>query len=275
MAAPEYYRIGDFAKKLGVTPDLLKYCEKKGLISSVKPENGYRYYDFTQAAIVLEYIKLKNQGFSAEQAYSILHAGGFQAFAAHEVMLEEKIKKQINYLQALRRYVDELKEIQDYFTDLPRWNLRKLPAFYFLPHSTGHRFEEDTDMSRIAQWTSWMPVVCSARKTGRLEEQQRTGQWGLAVFEDFAVLQDLDTSPPAELIPSRISLEIFIARDPDADPSRHIRDACALLGRLNLRQTHDAYSFSMAKLWKEDQRKAYSILCIPVEDNGQERKGPA
>ena len=39
----EQYRIGDFAKYLGVTPDLLKHYEDMGIIQSIRSESGYRY----------------------------------------------------------------------------------------------------------------------------------------------------------------------------------------------------------------------------------------
>ena len=41
------YRIGDFAKYLGVTPDLLKHYEDVGIIQSRRSESGYRYYSFS------------------------------------------------------------------------------------------------------------------------------------------------------------------------------------------------------------------------------------
>lgn len=62
------YRIGDFARELGVTPDFLKYCEKHGYLTPQTELNGYRYYDFASSAPVIEYMKLRNQGFTAREA---------------------------------------------------------------------------------------------------------------------------------------------------------------------------------------------------------------
>ena len=272
MADQKYYRIGDFAKKLGVTPDFLKYCEKKGLITSSQQENGYRYYDFSQSATVLEYIKLKNQGFSAEEANRILHTGSFREFAGHEFMLEHQLAKQMNYLRALRQYVSEIREIQDFFTDPPRWNLRKLPAFYFFPHTIDDRLlEGDQYTERIPQWTSWMPVICSASRLGWLEKAEQPVHWGFAAFESFARQQELDTSFPVELVPARTNLEIFITEDLSTASSRYIDHAMTLLTRLNLRQTQEAFSFTLAKLWDGEKRKGYSILCIPAEERHERR----
>ena len=51
--APQY-RIGDYAKYLGVTPDFLKHYEQFRIVSSEQKENGYRYYPFGQSYKILE-----------------------------------------------------------------------------------------------------------------------------------------------------------------------------------------------------------------------------
>ena len=40
------YKIGDVAGILGISPDLIRYYEEKGVVSPAKdPNNNYRYYD--------------------------------------------------------------------------------------------------------------------------------------------------------------------------------------------------------------------------------------
>ena len=43
------YRIGDFAKYMGVTPDFLKHYEEQGLVHASHRNGGYRFYDFQQS----------------------------------------------------------------------------------------------------------------------------------------------------------------------------------------------------------------------------------
>ena len=74
------YRIGDFARELGVTPDFLKYCEKNGFLQPEIEENGYRYFDFRQSALAIEYLKMKNQGCTARQIKEALYASSFEEF---------------------------------------------------------------------------------------------------------------------------------------------------------------------------------------------------
>ena len=264
---PDYktYRIGDFAKKLGVTPDLLKYCEKKGLISSVQQPNGYRYYDFTQSANVLEYLKLKNQGFSAEESYAILHAGSFDDFVARQLEQEQLLQRQIRYTEALLRYIRRLEDIREYFTDPPGWNLTKQEGFYFLPHAADDMLHDDLSAPQLASWTDWMPVVGSTGGLGRLDAPEPSIHWGLSVEEGFAREQGLDIAPPVRYCPPCLCLQVFLTSELGRRQSRNHRGTgLSLLRQLGLEQCGEAYLFMFARLWQEKTRLGYSMLSIPV-----------
>lgn len=47
------YRIGEFARHMGVSPDILKHCESLGRLSFTRASNGYRYCDFAEVARVV------------------------------------------------------------------------------------------------------------------------------------------------------------------------------------------------------------------------------
>ena len=48
------YRIGEYARYMGVTPDFLKHYEQFGLITPSVAENGYRYYPFRESSRLLD-----------------------------------------------------------------------------------------------------------------------------------------------------------------------------------------------------------------------------
>ena len=56
--AQKTYRIGDVANLMGLSRDTLRYYEKRGILSSKKEENGYRYY--TEEDIVQHSLSKKN-----------------------------------------------------------------------------------------------------------------------------------------------------------------------------------------------------------------------
>ena len=54
----EQYRIGDFAKYLGVTPDLLKHYEEVGILRPQRSESGYRDFPFNAASVMIESVRM-------------------------------------------------------------------------------------------------------------------------------------------------------------------------------------------------------------------------
>lgn len=63
---PKHYRIGEFAKRMGVSPHFLKYYEESGILKPDTHENRYRFYDMWDASIILECKRMKNMGFSVK-----------------------------------------------------------------------------------------------------------------------------------------------------------------------------------------------------------------
>ena len=67
------FKIGETARILGISPDLLRYYEKKGIVSPEKDAvNGYRYYDFWDINVLMDCLWFKNFGFSLEQIADIV-----------------------------------------------------------------------------------------------------------------------------------------------------------------------------------------------------------
>ena len=67
------YKIGEFAKNLGVSAGFLKHHEKYGLLNPKVSESGYRYYEFYQAMLVVQCIRLQNMGFTSKEISDILN----------------------------------------------------------------------------------------------------------------------------------------------------------------------------------------------------------
>ncbi|GAA5082997.1 DNA-binding transcriptional MerR regulator [Thermocatellispora tengchongensis] len=61
-------RIGEMARRAGVSTRALRYYEQHGLISARRGPNGYREYDESQLALVAEIRSLLTAGFTLEDA---------------------------------------------------------------------------------------------------------------------------------------------------------------------------------------------------------------
>lgn len=258
------YRIGDFADKLGVTPDMLKYCEKKGIITSVKSENGYRYYDFRQSAQVIEYMKLQNQGFSAEEIYQALHGESLSELVKLEKKHHDVLEKKLLFYKAMIDRNRQTEQLRNTFCTPPKWTMKQRSPAWFLQNSSGLSLVEEKAISeRVRAWNEYLPIVESACCFGFFD--RFPPDWGLYIDAPYAEQFGLDTSEPVIYLPKALVLEVYITRELGA-PQRIIGEiGTTLPAKLGLRQTGNAYHRVITKMWNGNCRREYSILNIPVD----------
>ena len=201
----KHYRIGDYAQKMGVTPDLLKHYEKMKLIHAYTTDSGYRYYPFTESIPLLECLSLRNYDMSLRQMYDLLYEGSLEDFHAALAEKALDLKRRISMDQAM---LNEFETLDQWMTRMKDQSLYMLmeerEPVYFLPHSKRHDFLEDERIQELLpSWLEWMPVVKSCRK---INYQQDTdclleAAWGLAVPESQAKACGLPLNDVVERIP--------------------------------------------------------------------------
>ena len=263
------YRIGDFARELGVTPDFLKYCERKGIITPQVEENGYRYYGFTQAARLLEYLKFKNLGYTAEEIRDVLHGASFtEAMQAMSGKVDE-IRNKMRFEQAVLNYFDRAAQIEARFGDAPVWQVRYCEDFYFLPHSVEHDFiGDDAIHERVREWNAYFPVVQSvyriANVEGRIDGQRGKNVWGFSVNAQVAQGLGLTTDAPVEKISPGRAIEVFSAQRIETGKRQAIEMVHEVARRNGFKLRGDAFSNVIFKLADGDTRREYAVLVAPI-----------
>ncbi len=175
------YRIGDFARYLGVTPDFLKHYENNGLLTVSHKPSGYRYFSFDETCRVLEYFRLRNYGFSVKEMHDATMADTDEAFA----LLDKKAGDLKLQAQRIETVLEEHARLKEWFEKRKikpiDWDIRNIEAHHFLPHSYMQDFIEDQRIYDIlSAWTEWMPFTKSAM---RIETNEQLNgmlcQWGL------------------------------------------------------------------------------------------------
>ncbi|MBR0408467.1 MAG: MerR family transcriptional regulator [Clostridia bacterium] len=199
------YRIGDYAQKMSVTPDLLKHYEKMGLIRARTTESGYRYYPFPESVPLLECLSLRNYGFSLQQMRELLYQGNLASFEQALGAQAEQIRRSMAREQAV---LEEYEAQSQWFRRMENRTLYMLleekEDVYFLPHSKHHDFlEDDRIQALLSKWVEWMPMVKSCRKiilkSG--EDSLRDGVWGLSVPVSLAERFGLPLNSVVERLP--------------------------------------------------------------------------
>ena len=202
------YRIGDFARALGVTTDFLKHYESAGLISACQHENGYRWYPFDQSARVIEYLRLRNYGVQIKEMADLLKKGPEEVFA----QLDERACAMAAEARRLTALAEEHRRIRRWHRALASravdWEIRRMGALLFLPHSENQDFRKDASIPELlAAWCSMFPVTKSALAVDLTADGGAGGaspirgerlRWGLAVEEALLERAELPREPPVE-----------------------------------------------------------------------------
>ena len=139
------YRIGQFAKAMGVSVDFLRYYESHGLIASKQDEkNRYHYYDFSQSLSVSRILYLRSMGFSVKDIRAILldsnRSKTIQLYHDQKRRLQESIAEAQYAVKTLTEFEQSLRT-----EGSENWYVTRLEPLYILPHTKGEEYYTDAE----------------------------------------------------------------------------------------------------------------------------------
>ena len=113
------YKIGDVARILGISTDLLRYYEKIGVVRPVKHKaNDYRYYEAWDINFLMDCLWMKGFGFGIEEIGHMVTSCPYDELMDHfrhkEGDLAEELKWKELVLRRLRRHRKEVAAARDY-----------------------------------------------------------------------------------------------------------------------------------------------------------------
>ena len=243
--ATTLYRIGEFAKYLGVTPDFLKHYESLGIIHSIQGENGYRYFRFQESNRIFECMKLKNLGFTIRESNEIINELNEDEIIERAGNNIELIRKEITFKQLL---LDTYSEFQSemHFLEYADsdWEIQNTEAMLFLPHTQSRSFIKDPEIYEILpEWMRALPVVRSAAlikpehpTDEKLPSSAIERTWGLVCLKRFAEALNLPVNDAVIELPRSKALHYkFSARIPaDGDRPKNYYTLWRKLDELHL-----------------------------------------
>ena len=208
--APQY-RIGDYAKYLGVTPDFLKHYEQFRIVSSEQKDNGYRYYPFGQSYKILESMRLRGYGLPLRDIDAALIDEDAETVMDRLDRRVDDIEKHILLERAL---VNEHRSLQAWFKQMEGkeedWNVSMSEEMLFLPHTSRRNFLKDPRIYEIlSDWLALMPMVRSSMCVPNPQTQSgplHDYAWGLLVPSATAKAFSLPVNDAVRRLPPRKTL---------------------------------------------------------------------
>ncbi len=117
------YRIGELARKAGVTARTVRYYESLGLLKTQDREDGgQRYYTDADLVYLNRIIQLKNYGLSLDEIAEIIRLGNEDSTGQKRRL--ELLKQ---YRKLLSKEIQHLKAVQELISDLT-WHVNQLES---------------------------------------------------------------------------------------------------------------------------------------------------
>lgn len=266
-----HYRIGEYARYMGVTPDFLKHYEQLGLITPSVAENGYRYYPFGESSRLLDCLSLRGYGMPLKEMRGMLLEEDDAAFRQKLDERADALRRQIAFQQAVVREHEALSRWMTRMEGRTEdWHVVELPALLFLPHTDLYTFLNDPRIYEVLSgWTPYMPMVKSCLRITP-SDGEPAYCWGLSIPQDFAQAHALPVSDVVERLPARKAFVLDYCGwqiSPDKSPLNLYYDRfLSRMAALRLRPTGAVYLTVLFHTHDADgRRRDHGYMAAPVE----------
>ncbi len=203
------YKIGDVARILGVSTDILRYYERKGVVTPEKDEyNDYRYYDSWHINFLMDCLWFKNYGFSIEQIADIVRIPRAEDISELFKLKEDELRAHIRRCQLLLRRSEEHRaELELIDRLLYKCEIAESPAYVRFIDRIGENYMTDSVTNEMAKrWLEAMPFnhrYFEMASDSLLPGKEDDYRWGYSLSEEYVRKLNFDVTPPMIRCPSR------------------------------------------------------------------------
>lgn len=264
------YRIGDYCRFMGVSPDLLKHYEKLDLIQSLTLENGYHYYAFQESVPLLECMRLRSYGFSLRETRTALKELPYDAV---KLQLDDRIRTLEERIRREQLILEEQKRISDWMRMMADCDEqvfeKEVEPLLFLPQSRFRDFIKDARISALLEpWVGAMPLVKSCRMipdvlSGTALED---ASWGLCVSQSHAEQLGLPRNDVVQCIPAGRYLHIHYrwVQSRHGSVSGHLDGVCDMLRQRGVQPAGPVYQVALMTMDAEHDYVTCGWFAVPL-----------
>lgn len=204
----EKYKIGDVSKILGISPDLLRYYEKKGVVKPTKhTSNDYRYYDFWDINFLLDCLWFKNFGFSIDQISEMVRIGSADELSVLFQEKEDELRATIQRAQLLLERAEEHRgDLEKIKRLLGKCEISESPEYIRYINRYTDNFDTSPALQKLSHdWLDLMPFVHRCFEIAEIDLKRGNGKdykWGLSLSMDYVRRLNVSTEPPVLHVPA-------------------------------------------------------------------------
>ncbi|NLB29189.1 MAG: MerR family transcriptional regulator [Clostridiales bacterium] len=274
------YKIGEVARILGISADLLRYYEEKGVVSPEKdPVNNYRYYDTWDINYLIDCLWYKNFGFGIEQVARMVTECTYDTLLdtleVKSSQIRENIRRQELLLQRIQKFKERLEVTKSY---VGRFEVRECKSFYYYINRYNSEYDNRTSTHDISRrWLKYMPFT---RRYFEIPEDAIKGssndyEWGFSVSAQYVDVLGVDISPPVREMPSSLCVHsAFTSSGPDRFSPRKIDFLLDYARENGLEPSGGAFGNLACSVMENGEETGYFEVYLPVlERSAKENTG--
>jgi len=266
------YKIGDVARILGISADLIRYYEEKGVVSPEKdPDNRYRYYDTWDINYLIDCLWYKNYGFGIEQVAHMVtdfsYADLLETLVDKQSEIRDTIRKQQLLLERIEKFSERLSETREL---VGTFELRENKPFYYYINRHNSEYDSADSTSEMSRkWLRYMPFTRRyfevSEKSVRKEEDEY--DWGFSVSGKYVSEFNISIAPPVTEMPSYLCIHsAFKSSGLDRFSARKLDFLTDYAAKQGLTPARGAFGNLACSVIEDGLQTAYFEVWLPVTD---------
>lgn len=268
------YKIGDVARILGISPDLIRYYEEKGVVSPEKdPYNNYRYYNTWDINFLIDCLWFKNFGFGIEQVAHIVSHNTYDDLLTSLSRRGDEILENIRYqellLRRIRKYTESLSSLKD---TIGVCDIRRSAEFVRYLNRYNMIYDNDTELQTLTrQWLKYMPF---SRRYFEVPEDNVLGEgddyaWGFSLSMPYVKDFGITIKPPIQFMSSRLCIHsAFTSTGKDKFSARHLDFLTEYAEKNGLTIAGCAFGNLACSVVENDEITGFFEVWLPIEETG-------
>jgi len=264
------YKIGDVAGILGISPDLIRYYEEKGVVTPTKdPSNNYRYYDTWDINYLIDCLWYKNFGFGIEQIATMASEYTYDALLKRfedktdEIMAS--IRRQELLLERIRMFCERLTSTKEL---LGKCDVRQSAEFIRYINRRNFTYDNRPKLKELSRkWLKYMPFTRRYFEIPEdsLAEAQGDYEWGFSLAMQYVEEFGVEIKPPVEFMPARLCVHsAFRIVGKNQFSARLIDFMVDYANENGLKVAGDAFGHLACSVVEDGQPVGYFEVWLPV-----------
>ncbi|MCC8120554.1 MAG: MerR family transcriptional regulator [Oscillospiraceae bacterium] len=268
------YKIGEVGHILGISPDLLRHYEKKGIVHPLKDStNDYRYYEPWDINFLMDCIWYKSFHFSLDQVAHLITDSTAQEVAEQLDQKVEQLREQIRRNELLvRRAREHRADLARLEGQVGQCVLRDSPEILRYFNRRGDLYDTSQEMQGISQaWLEYMPFThrCFEMSVSAISREDSRGahvNWGFSLTPDYVRELGVKVQPPLTWVESQPCIyTVFTSAGKDRFSPRKLQYVLQYAADRHLTATGEVRGNLLASVQYNGRLTGFFEAWIPYE----------